>query len=117
MRAAQTIAQDIRIANCKHERLRRALEFRPVGVGQLEVATPALAVASAETSLQTVTNQLRIESSSSREHRRTLFGVVGLFSLACGWFLCGSVASIDFSSFEGDLGVPQVVSQTTVSPA
>ncbi len=125
MRASQTdITQDFRLADCKHERLRRALEFRPLGQAPVEVATPLLTISSLEsslrtspqTSMQTVITQVQGEVSDSREHKRTLVGVIGLFSLACGWFLCGSVASIDFSRFEADLSSPQIISQT-VAPS
>ena len=87
MRASQpAIAQDFRLVDCKHDRLRRALEFHPTVQSPVEVAAP-------------------LENSSAHrdDHKRTLVGAIGLFSLACGWFLCGSVASIDFSSFEGEL--------------
>lgn len=100
MRASQTaIVQDFRLADCKHERLRRALEFRRSGPASLAIPT--------ETSG---------DAAGSDEPKRTLFGALGLFSLACGWFLWGSVASIDFSRFEADLNLPRTVSQS-VAPA
>jgi hypothetical protein len=89
--ATATHTSDFRLQDCRHERLRAALEFRPHN-----------AVAPAPT--KTVARP-----SARSGHKGLLCGAAAMLGLAASWFMMASFSTVDYSQYETDTSTPQIV--------
>lgn len=93
-----TQTSDFRLQDCKHERLRRALEFRP---GHL--------AAVAQSGVLESVAQPSARPSRQVSGKSLVGGATVLLGLAASWFMMASVASVDFSQYDTDPSTPQIV--------
>jgi hypothetical protein len=87
-----TQSSDFRLQDCKHDRLRAALEFRPHTV---VAPAPSKAVA----------RSCRAESG----HKGLLGGAAAILGLAASWFVVATFSTVDFSQYDTDASTPQIV--------
>jgi hypothetical protein len=92
--ATATHTSDFRLQDCKHDRLRAALEFHPRG-------------AVAKTATPSPTSVARPRAKSA--HKGLLGGAAAMLGLAASWFMMASFTSVDFSQYETDTSTPQIV--------
>ena len=79
---------DIRLKDCKHDRLRQAMQFH-----SRHISRPVVVEAP-------VVKPVAARKPASRSQQ--LAGAVVMVALAFGWFLTASYSSTDFSQFETD---------------
>lgn len=103
---------DFRLIDCKHERLRQALEFRPAGGRVVLDAEPAPSL------MPAVERDLEI----SLEMERTtpigfLAGAASTLVVALIWFMlaCTTTTNIDAADYQNDSTTRQVLTQTNRS--
>lgn len=97
---------DFRLEGCKHDRLRAALEFRPRSAAAVTVAIDEVVQAAAA--------NVPV-ASPKRSGKGLVGGAVAMMGLSFCWFLVASFSSVDFSVYETDTSVPQVVQTVPTS--
>jgi hypothetical protein len=99
---------DFRLLDCKHDRLRQALEFRPAGW------SPAPAVAAAPAVVAPApAAELELDFDLERSTPSGFMaGAVSTVALALIWFMLVCMTNMDYSDLQNDAAAPHIVSQT-----